>query len=563
MSFSVTRYTYIKGTEETQTQEIEGTKIHLGRGTGSDVQLDDLRVSLHHASIEQVGEAYILKDLDSANGTYVNRRAINEHRLVDSDEIQVGPYTLHVRIGAPDAPVVLVITSTEHAHTSDTDVEVSYLTKYALAKGFITKKRLTTVGLVLVVGGLFTVIALGKTASGKRAYSVLSPGKVSTAHRLFEDTCVNCHTDAWQSVADTACTTCHSGPVHHENQQFTPPCASCHQEHRSRQKMLTAMGDQHCTQCHANLGTTHGTTSQFAASVKGFTTNHPEFAVQVGTPPAVQRVRLTEQPKDSAAIKLNHEVHLKPHKIGARGFVQLQCDSCHQMDAPGAYMRPITFEKHCAECHSLAFDPRFPQLAVPHAEPKTIHTFLVNTFTQYVLQHVEECEARVQKPIRQRPGQPPTPEEAQSMQQCVDGEVRGAERFLFDDKVCKECHSLTRVADNQLPVVTPPAVPERWFAQSVFNHEVHARAGQSCADCHRGVQTSQRTSDVLLPGIAVCQECHTTPTGARSECVTCHVYHDKTKARETEARLHRKALFQHMPGVAVESAPQSSQLKTP
>ena len=547
MSFSVTRYTNTKDTEETQLQEIAGTKIHLGRGTGNDVQLDDLRISLQHATIERVGEAYVLKDLDSANGTYVNRRAINEHCLVDHDEIQIGPYTLHVSISSPSAPVALVITSTEHGHTTDTGAEVSYLRKYALATGFITKKRLTTVGVILVLGGLCAVLALGSTASGKRVYAVLAPGKVSTAHRLFEDTCINCHADAWQSVTDTACTTCHSGPVHHDTQQFTPPCASCHQEHRSRQKMLTVMGDQHCTQCHATLQTTHGTTSHFADKVKGFPSNHPEFAVQIGTPPAGKRLRLAEHPKDTTAIKLNHAVHLKPHKIGARGFVQLQCDSCHQMDAQGAYMRPITFESHCAECHSLAFDPRFPQLAVPHAEPKTVHTFLVNTFTQYVLQHVEECEARVQKPIRQRPGQPPTPEEAQSIQQCVASEVRDAERFLFDDKTCKECHTLTRAADNQLPIITPPSIPQRWFTHSVFNHEVHARAGRACADCHRDVQTSQHTSDVLLPGIVVCQECHTQPTGARSECVTCHVYHDKTKARQMEAQLHRKALLQQAP----------------
>ncbi len=38
--------------------------------------------------------SYWLEDLGSLNGTYVNRRRIDSHRLDDGDELQIGKYKL-------------------------------------------------------------------------------------------------------------------------------------------------------------------------------------------------------------------------------------------------------------------------------------------------------------------------------------------------------------------------------------------------------------------------------------------------------------------------------------
>ena len=43
---------------------------------------------------------------------------------------------------------------------------------------------------------------------------------------------------------------------------------------------------------------------------------------------------------------------------------------------------------------------------------------------------------------------------------------------------------------------------------------------------------SKETTDVLLPSVAVCRECHRERGGARTGCVECHVYHDKTRERD-------------------------------
>jgi pSer/pThr/pTyr-binding forkhead associated (FHA) protein len=58
------------------------------------VFLDDVTVSRDHALVVKRGGDFYLDDLGSLNGTYVNRRRIESHKLVDGDELQVGKYKL-------------------------------------------------------------------------------------------------------------------------------------------------------------------------------------------------------------------------------------------------------------------------------------------------------------------------------------------------------------------------------------------------------------------------------------------------------------------------------------
>jgi pSer/pThr/pTyr-binding forkhead associated (FHA) protein len=71
-----------------------GERMTIGRRPDSDVFLDDVTVSRDHALLVRRGEDYYLDDLGSLNGTYVNRRRIDSHRLEDGDELQVGKYKL-------------------------------------------------------------------------------------------------------------------------------------------------------------------------------------------------------------------------------------------------------------------------------------------------------------------------------------------------------------------------------------------------------------------------------------------------------------------------------------
>ena len=52
--------------------------------------LADRACSRHHAEIHRRGARFILRDLASANGTYVNGKRVVETSLEDGDELQIG-----------------------------------------------------------------------------------------------------------------------------------------------------------------------------------------------------------------------------------------------------------------------------------------------------------------------------------------------------------------------------------------------------------------------------------------------------------------------------------------
>jgi pSer/pThr/pTyr-binding forkhead associated (FHA) protein len=71
-----------------------GPRMTIGRSPEAEVFLDDVTVSRNHALLVRRRDGLYIDDLGSLNGTYVNRRRIESHRLQDGDELQVGKYKL-------------------------------------------------------------------------------------------------------------------------------------------------------------------------------------------------------------------------------------------------------------------------------------------------------------------------------------------------------------------------------------------------------------------------------------------------------------------------------------
>jgi hypothetical protein len=71
----------------------------IGRHPDSDVFLDDITVSRRHVAVERDERGYSLRDVGSLNGTYVNRKRVDEARLRHGDEVQVGRYRLTFVLG--------------------------------------------------------------------------------------------------------------------------------------------------------------------------------------------------------------------------------------------------------------------------------------------------------------------------------------------------------------------------------------------------------------------------------------------------------------------------------
>jgi pSer/pThr/pTyr-binding forkhead associated (FHA) protein len=73
---------------------IEGDRVTIGRSPDADVFLDDVTVSRNHALLVRRRDGLFIDDLGSLNGTYVNRRRIESHKLSSGDELQIGKYKL-------------------------------------------------------------------------------------------------------------------------------------------------------------------------------------------------------------------------------------------------------------------------------------------------------------------------------------------------------------------------------------------------------------------------------------------------------------------------------------
>jgi hypothetical protein len=373
-------------------------------------------------------------------------------------------------------------------------------------------------------------------------------GPVAHAHAMIGQKCGACHvakTGFQHTVTDQACLACHDGPLHHAEQTAVPACADCHVEHKGLMRMAST-SDAACTQCHASLAAKDkNIPPKFVANISGFDRSHPEF------------LALRPGHADPGTIKFNHQVHLDPKKgiRGPHGVVQLKCVDCHRPPgvneswpygqaelkaaafAPGenltlalpsrSYMTPVNYLEHCSACHTLQFDRRFRE-SVPHKEPKVVYEFVVKKLTEYIAAHPDQIHT-VDEPDKRLPSRP-VPPIPRNAQEWVAQRLTDAQLLLWR-KACKECHSLSSPAGYEsLPGVAKAAIATRWLPHANFDHDAHQMV--SCASCHNKTANSKETSDVLIPGIQVCQQCHRSgANAAEARCFECHSYHDWSKEK--------------------------------
>ena len=392
--------------------------------------------------------------------------------------------------------------------------------------------------LSLIAAGLAALWLLWAAVRGDQRIYEARP--VSPAHAMFANDCKVCHTESWQpaarlvsfdskrrSVPDSACLHCHDGPVHHEQQLAAdvPNCAGCHREHRGKSE-LARVSDAECVACHADLKTT-SRSPEFDAHVTSFLSGHPEFGV------------LRRREADAAAIKLNHAVHLKPEGVpGPNGAAeQLTCATCHQLDSERRYMQPINHVQHCSRCHSnsLTFDTeRFADQPAPHGEPEIVRAVMRQRYTEFVRSHPDVIGNETRPvPERRVPGRATDGPMTRAEWDWVNEQIGQADRVVFQGAGgCRYCHTVESADAGWR--VAKPNIPDRWLPHSRFRHDSHRMLG--CTECHAAV-TSTQTSDVLLPSIESCRKCHGPKDGAKSDCVECHLYHDKSRERDFSGRL--------------------------
>ena len=215
-----------------------------------------------------------------------------------------------------------------------------------------------------------------------------SSGPLSRAHAGISD-CKSCHVEAFVAVPDTACRAAtrtstrmptptarrapSRGPTVSRGSSSPSPtcsgaipgrCVDCHAEH-SGPGAMPAVAETQCAACHADLKTKLPDTKLGDAG--DFGRAHPQFRPAVMTTPG-DYPRFTRIPLgDPAArvqdsgLKFPHALHLSQLSGVARmqatlGRKPLACAECHVPDDSGARFKPVSMERNCAQCHSLAFD---------------------------------------------------------------------------------------------------------------------------------------------------------------------------------------------------------------
>ena len=71
--------------------------VVIGRDRGCGVVLDDITVSRQHAELRREGSVVVLTDLDSLNGTYLNRIPVDSAVVHDGDTIWIGDHRMTFR----------------------------------------------------------------------------------------------------------------------------------------------------------------------------------------------------------------------------------------------------------------------------------------------------------------------------------------------------------------------------------------------------------------------------------------------------------------------------------
>lgn len=125
-----------------------GWNLTIGRGTEADVIVDNTAISRKHASLELKDGEYILSDLGSLNGTFVNGKQISGSETINpEDSIKLGKFVLSV---AEDWERLEVSSYGAHPDTDDKTVIVSAKQLMGESKASSSNKKESN--LVLIEG---------------------------------------------------------------------------------------------------------------------------------------------------------------------------------------------------------------------------------------------------------------------------------------------------------------------------------------------------------------------------------------------------------------------------
>ena len=578
MSFVVKyRTTTAGGRTILRPHRFDKEELVIGRGGDCEVSISDLGVTLHHAHVRRLSERMIEFESRSEKSLpfIVNGRRTSsaEVRIDRGATLRFGDHIVTVEQGEGDEEGDAILVVERVAPEPETIDSASLFS----LKGRVPGKRISAWGFVLLILAAFLAWPIwsyydtraeGERGEAFHADEMWISGPLSAAHANLQNNCTACHQEPFVAVQDRACLACHVDTSDHApdarmaraeaapgawrglllgvGNAFNVPrrsCASCHIEHEGSGEMAAAP-QQFCADCHSDLDARMTDTRLLDAH--DFAGGHPEFRPRImATPGTIEnpaarfrRVSLADDPRENTGLKFPHDLHLSTangvarmaQRLGTRyGFEgSLDCANCHIPTADGTRFEPISMEANCQMCHSLAFDRIGGTVrTLRHGEPEMV----VADIRAFYRSTGATRPIDLSGMARRRPGddnRARTVGRYQFAERTRYGRADNAIRAVFSEGgACFDCHRVERSASAQAPfAVKPVRQIGRYMQLGWFDHAAHAT--EDCTTCH-AANRSDASSDVLLPGIATCRECHSgaAPHGDRvtSSCALCHSYH--------------------------------------
>ncbi len=534
-----------KGNVGYQDFAFDGDTLTIGRGADQVVALTDLRAALAHATLTALGNGKARIESKVVTGVRVDGRSERNAIVKRGSIMELGG----VRLKLLDVPKGFDgAVEVSPLESNESRVSSQAMNK-TLADTWLSKRRPAWI-LFAGVALLFLLLPMfahfvPQTRPLLDAFPLTSrvswqTGELARAHHPFGARCETCHEKPFQPVRDEACGACHGAiAAHADPKRFNLPelgdtrCAHCHRDHNGATALIDAQQSL-CSDCHSDLQARSKNATKLIDAAD-FGTAHPP--VKVNLPGwdaegrfAPKRVELKPGLREASGIRFPHELHLRAEGLkGPEGLRRLECGSCHAAEPGGARMLPVDFETMCQSCHRLDFDVLAPDRQVPHGKVPEILAMLDEYYAGRALAGgYEDARAPMFVQQRRRPGQPLTP--AQTVEARTWASRRASEigESLFTGRACNVCHTVTRT-DGQaqdLWHIDPVRVSGIWFAKSLFPHSGHAT--MACGDCHAAA-TSKSSTDLLIPGIDNCRQCHggeAATNVVESTCITCHRFHD-------------------------------------
>ncbi|HEY0685166.1 MAG TPA: FHA domain-containing protein [Steroidobacter sp.] len=547
------------GIAEYYDTEISSKELTIGSAADRNIQLLGRGIAGEHAIIRQAGAQLVL---ECRRGEYVriNGKKKESARLSVGDVIELGGHLLRIAQPPPGFSAAIELQPNDQIDAST--FESAFRTD--LSQTWLGKRAMAWAGVVVVlVFGLLLPLLVFKAHRADNPVPAWFPGdkfwNSGPLHQVHQqaigDRCDTCHEKLFQRVQDSACETCHRTTHDHimparlalTELGPTPRCATCHREHNEPQTFLVNNSDSSCIDCHGEPE--HGFGQIKIDPVNGFDLErHPEFEPHLLASVAAPAgrgfaydwktvVAELDKAMEQSNLKFSHRQHLDPNRVLRRGDSKpMNCADCHSLEPDGEHFEPITQEKQCAQCHELTFDPTAPDRQLPHGKPREVVLTLQDYFTR---KFSDPNFGRVATRERRRlPGQ--EREEETCTGEPFDCAMRSARKEIesqFTRRGCIGCHAVidTQVANvfDRFQVV-PIRFARDYFPANRFDHRSHQIQGKltgddACLSCH-AAKKSQDSSDLMVPGITKCTECHAdkaTVEKVTVQCVSCHEYHPR------------------------------------